>query len=391
VRWRFLDPAEPGEIAHREATLQAMDRWWAAFAEHAQAIDDHFETKAPFEIVEFMDTHLGPVHEGISGWEFGPGVAKGGHRLVISCEANHELRPLVTTLIERAPDLPRWEFFPYRLPDPRWTYETIAGRVRVDVADLGVKLSRGKFGRIDVVFSCADADRIRPNALEHLAFVAAETLFGEEALDHWVGVVEGKADDLEDYLPFAEIPAAFEALRDELRAELPAEPCHVWAEGAEHSLISLEPPEAPDYVDQDDSISVVSMLPVMWETAWRGAPFASERFSRCGETFAYLKLEFPHEDANERLSARHEIQEALGAILEPTRVGTVVGAALGRRYAYVHLALSDVEAAWGLMKPILVGHDMPRRTWLLFCDHDLRGEWLGPWPDTPEPPRASRD
>jgi hypothetical protein len=27
-----------------------------------------------------------------------------------------------------------------------------------------------------------------------------------------------------------------------------------------------------------------------------------------------------------------------------------------------------------------------KRSWILFCDAELEGEWLPIWPDTPEPP-----
>jgi len=50
-------------------------------------------------------------------WEYGPAVRTKGHRLVITPESRKDFRQLVRTILDRAPDLPGWEFYPYRLAE----------------------------------------------------------------------------------------------------------------------------------------------------------------------------------------------------------------------------------------------------------------------------------
>lgn len=390
MRWRYVDPLTPELERERAERVAAVDAWWEAFSAHADRLDQTFAGDDDFEVPPFMRGHLRPIHPGITGWEFGPALIKEGHRLVITPEAHRELRPFVDELVARAPDLPRWEFYSYRVAEPERVHETISGRVGVEVADLCASLTPGRFRRIDCTFSCADADRIEPERLQHLAFVAAETIFGERALDHWVGVIEGAELDLEELIPLPEILTRFETLQREQRALAPEQPYHAWVGEAEHTLLKLEPPSAPDYVAQDDLLSVVTADVELWEAAWSGAPFASERFSRNQEVFTYLKLELPG-DSEQQLAKRREIEGALSAVLEPAGLAGVFATGLGRRYAYLYLALTDVESAWQTLAPILRDHEVPRRSWLLFCDTDLCGEWLAPWPDAPPPPQPEAE
>ena len=64
---------------------------------------------------EWMHRQLGAVDERIM-WEFGP--SEGGHRLVLTPEVHRNLRPMVETMLERAPRLPGWSYAPYRPPEP---------------------------------------------------------------------------------------------------------------------------------------------------------------------------------------------------------------------------------------------------------------------------------
>ena len=60
-----------------------------------------------------MDDHLLPIHPKIM-WEYGPAVRVDGHRLVLTPESAHELRPLVARILERAPSIPGWDGDPNR-------------------------------------------------------------------------------------------------------------------------------------------------------------------------------------------------------------------------------------------------------------------------------------
>jgi hypothetical protein len=84
---------------------------------------------------------------------------------------------------------------------------------------------------------------------------------------------------------------------------------------------------------------------------------------------------------------RARLEDALNETLEPTRLGCVIGGGSGRRYSYVDLALTDVATAATAIREILGHLKLPtRRAWLQFFDDSLAAEWIGMFPESPEPP-----
>src|SRR5262249_11133337 len=132
---------------------------------------------------------LGAIHPKLM-WEFGRAVRNGGHRLVVTPEAEHQLRPLVRIMLERAPAIPGWEFYEYRLAeDLESTQQTVECRTGVDVSEFKARVSRGDQQRIDVVFTSPTVADVEDAPANEAAFVATETLLGEHCLNNWVGTI----------------------------------------------------------------------------------------------------------------------------------------------------------------------------------------------------------
>lgn len=115
MRWIYFND-NPEEAAEREAVVIKIDAWWRAFAAKLDDLRAHFKGKARWDLPRWMDDNLSPIHPKIM-WEYGPAVHGDGHRLVLTPETEHELRPLVAKVLERAPSLPGWEFYEARLPE----------------------------------------------------------------------------------------------------------------------------------------------------------------------------------------------------------------------------------------------------------------------------------
>jgi hypothetical protein len=64
----------------------------------------------------------------------------------------------------------------------------------------------------------------------------------------------------------------------------------------------------------------------------------------------------------------------------------VIGGGTGRRYSYVDMAVTDLNAAIPLICETLRAGKLTKRSWLLFQDADLQSEWIGIWDDSPRPP-----
>ena len=382
----------------------AIAAWWKAFAEAEEQIDQFFSNKdRSFDVVAFMRTHLGAVSP-LLGWEFGPPVAGKSHRLVLTPESYKNLRPLVQAILKAAPPASRFEFYPYRLPDTVKQAEFVMkGRTGWEnIAAIDYEITPGQFNTFDLHYYLpwdGDEDELTGKAL-----VLTETLLGEERLDKWVGIIDIKKKapasqglmakfglaTKEQGSPIAGLRADFEARIAAAKAAfVPYR--QLVNEQTKWCLFEFEPKDqdAPDYAAKEDIlVSPFVDANLMRATMQGGSAFYSERFSR-DETFIYLKLDAAADDINlEIFEDRAAIETALGDALEPANLGCTLGGGTGRRYSYVDMAVTDLNAAIPLIRETLRAGKLTKRSWLLFQDADLQSEWIGIWDDSPMPPAS---
>jgi hypothetical protein len=124
----------------------------------------------------------------------------------------------------------------------------------------------------------------------------------------------------------------------------------------------------------------------MWQNAHSSVPFDSIRFSRCGETFCHVKIDGTEGLDEEKFADKAEIEDALDEALRDQEIGCVIGGGTGLKYSYVDLALVDVDRGAEIVKRVLRGGNIPKRTWILFFDTDLQARWIGVWDGAPPPP-----
>lgn len=387
MRWKFPDPKEAAE---REQVLARVDAWWQAFVAQTPRLSALFFNKEQWDLVAWMGEHLGSIHPELM-WEFGAGL-RGGHRLVITPEGAHHLRPLVDVILARAPTVPGWEFYPWRLPDgPDVARQAIQVRTGVDFSGYQAWATTSEDGTIDITYTPRSRlTQLNPfsRADENLhgaAVVATEILVGEELLATRIGAIS-----LEKRGEGVPLDALASKVQEQVRAletQLPAQPFHARLEGATWTLYELKPTEREDYAGRHDLLVANTMAPVLWVNAQSERLFFSQRYSRHGETFCYLKLDGAEGLGEGGFQDRAEVEDALNEALVSGGHGCVIGGGTGLRYSYVDLALMDVERALSVMRGVLQRGKVPKRTWLLFFDSTLGAEWLPIWEDAPPPPR----
>lgn len=400
MRWLYIDPRNAHEVAYRNDKLRNIDAWWQEFAAQSRQLSDLFSRRgAEWDLPAWMQEHLGSVDERLM-WEFGPATRGEGHRLVITPEAERWLRPLLGAVLQRAPPLPGWEFHAYRLPEDVDTAQaTVAARTGGDLTGTLVETRIGSGRRVELVFRSPACRSPEDNDALSTAFVAAETLLGEETLDCWIGGIEvapiakpgwlskltGKGEGSRA-LPLERLRPTVEALIGSLVEQLPEVPCHEFVTDDKWSIIELQPDEQDDYVERTDLYVAVTGRLEMWQGAHGGGIFHSGRYSRHGETFCYLKIDGAEGLGGSRFADRAEIEDALNDLLVPAAAGCVVGGGTGRRYSYIDLALTDPARGVPLVRDLLGAGGIPERTWLQFFDDDLAQEWVGMHATTPPPP-----
>lgn len=387
MRWKYYTPGEfPQEDAERDAVRARIDSWWAAFAAKLSELDRLFTNQVEWNLVAWMEQHLQSIEPRLL-WEFGPGSA-GGHRLVITPEADHHLRPLVDEILARAPSLSGWSFFPYRRAESVENMNhSVRGRTGVDPVFTGVALTPGAFNRIDLAFQFPQAFLdTRGGIARSQAFLAGESLLGEDLLTDWVGRLEAVAQAPQP-LPPGAVRRAFMMLAAGQRANIAAQPFLDRLESLAWTEVDLKPKKAEDYLHRYDLLTAVTCAPDMWRNAHSGDLFWSGRFSRSGEIFCYLKMDRGGPIRRAAVGDRIKTEDALNAALRPGRLGCVIGGGSGRRYDYIDFALIDVTAAARVIREVLAQSPLEtRRAWIQFFDHTLGAEWIGMRPDSPEPP-----
>jgi hypothetical protein len=405
-RWRYGDFAGPEESAERDLVVAKIDAWWQQFQGQTSALNALFAQETEWDLPGWMAEHLQAIHSQLM-WEYGPAVDVEGHRLVITPESAHHLRPLVATIIERAPKIKGWEFYAYRLPEDVETAEaTVEARTGGDIRGSEVRVARGEHHFVDICFCSPRTTGEDDEAALGDSFVAAETLLGEECLDKWVGAIEvcpatksgglskllkRRDSDSPRALPLGRLKDTVDALIGSIRDQLPGEPHYQWVDDAEWSVWELTPREADDYPEQYDLFVGKSANAAFWMAAHGDGLFYSERFSRCGETFCYVKIDGSEASDEELFADKSEIEDALDEVLRPNRLGCQIGGGTGLRYSYIDLALVELPQGIEAIRRRLQEGNVTKRSWIQFFDSDLAAEWIGIYDDSPPPPMPPFD
>ncbi|MCA8911067.1 MAG: hypothetical protein KDB82_05150 [Planctomycetes bacterium] len=386
MRWLYPDPNDKEENAARSAVVSRIERWWQAFAERADEIRDSFHDDSEFDIPGFMRASIEQIDQRL-GWEFGPALNGDGDRLVITPEHNLALRPLADAIIARAPELPGWEFFHARPPEPP-NVALAAVEAETDV----------ELGKCEVCAETDDMNRVAlkfylPEAIDRelagvQAAIAAEALLGEESFARWIGRIDvSSREDGSGWGPLSDLHKLVFAQVEVIDDTLFKTPLVLNVDRLQWSLWRLSPPKKDEYPRQQDLIMGSSALDSMSACAQLGQSFDSRRYSRAGETFCFLKFDGEGRKIAQRMDERKVVEDSINEALVAAELGVVVGTGTGKKYSYLDLALTDLNKAIPEIVKQMRAAKVANRSWLLFHDAHLADEWIGIHEDTPPPPR----
>ncbi|HKJ74865.1 MAG TPA: hypothetical protein VKA19_12185 [Alphaproteobacteria bacterium] len=385
ARWKTFNPGIAAEARVRDEAGAAIDRWWRAFADKKDDIAALFTQEQDWDLPAWIHEHLGAIDPNLM-WEFGPGIDN-GHRLVITPENRHDLRPLVDQMLASAPAIDGWSFLDHRPREPFSMVEmTVEGRTGAPLAATGFKCEKGRFNFIDIAVEFPKSFlRDNEDLADSQAFVLIECLLGEEDLDKWVGNIDVRSKPWRSS-GVEGLAAAFDECRESIIAELPDGPFYRSVDDNEWTLFELKPQTADDYPAQSDMYVGKSASQELWENAHSGVRFDSLRYSRHGEVFCYLKVDGSEGLEGERFQDKADIEDALGEKLRADGFGCCIGGGTGLRYSYVDLALTDLWGGINAIRQVLQAGNIAKRSWVQFFDADWVTEWVGVWDDSPAPP-----
>ena len=266
-----------------------------------------------------------------------------------------------------------------------------------------VDLSRARFRAgfvrghlLEVVISVpgGTGDEREREAAERLV----QEILGDRAADAWIGSVhvvpaprggplrvlgsEGSPE-----LALESLAGSLNAAIQGLYATLPAEPAWARGDGADWTLLEVEPEARGEACPaQDDLVLAATREPELMKCFLSGGPFSSLRFSRHGELCFYLKYAVQPTAPESRQAERAALEDALQEALARARVGAVIGGGLGIGHSYVNFMLSDWERAFAIVREVARSRKLPERSWILPFDDELGEEWIEVWSEAPAPP-----
>jgi hypothetical protein len=404
--------ASEAETAQFLETVSLIDAFWRSFRRGCR--------DAPGLWLPRLRAQLSEIAPGL-GLELRAGDA-GTETLCLVPLDGPSVLPLAELMAERAPCVVPWVVQVGR--EPLSLNQVLACVHRDHGYDLTHARARVGVGRghlIEVMIAHQDF----AGAVDERAAVAAEALvqgvMGDRAYDQWIHQVQATAaprhttpqrgglrlvGEGSSALPLgiAELVDSIEAAGRGVLLGLPERPCHEFCEKAAWVMFELDADDGEEHSlatsgafpsrPQADLRTASTMCPEMLKSFLSGAPFASARFSRNQERFCYLQLKSAESSDAVRQEQRTTLEDELDPLLVPGRLGCVVGAGLGTHFAYIYLALQNVESAVPLLRRAVQGA-LPSATsgatgqqsgaWLMFCDDEWRHEWVSLLGERPPP------
>lgn len=343
--------------------LVRIDAFWRGFSATADDFDAMFSGGGKvLNVATIIRARLDPVSDALMG-EFG--ASDRGHALTITADWHDHLRPLARAVIARAPHLPGWRFRDARESVP---VEQIAGpleqRLKRPLAITKLDARVGASRVIDLVVA-GDASK---DVLHQQAMLLFSLIMGEADDQIWLGYIDasprkkrfGVFAPKAHRLDLAEAARRIEAAVARARDLRPHEPLAGQdTSGCEVFMFASPTPDRGP-APRDDLILLASSYSEMNLAQLQGGRFASDRFSRFGETVVIVKISRAagrFDDVADRHALETAVHVALGA------AGSVTGRADGTGHLYLDIA--------------------PVAAWIIFAEPGLDDQARGVWPGSP--------
>lgn len=362
VRWLTLDLDNPSDLRERNEGIGRIDQFWEEFSGLAPAIEaKDLQIQCMVDCVQRLCPGL--------MFEIGFGSPL---ELTLTPETERGMRPFVAEAIVMAPHRTGWQFFDRRPPVKNVDFsEAVESKLRRKSKATSVALSLDEVGRIETKFEFPLLARAMGPALDEDAGVWVETVYGEERLDHWSSPGKPRFSLTPVKQPIENSVTQFERLVEQ---QLASRPDIRWSENDSNGggLFKMNLPTGMAVLNSRD--------PQLTKAQTFDPLFCSARFSRFGETFAYLRL--PKLSVDDRSTLTDLLESRLSA----SRLGAYTGGETWPEHSLITLAINDLGRLKEL-RELLASVNLPRQSWLQFFDADLCDEWFGFPDDRVEPPK----
>ena len=198
--------APPIDPADTVRAVNAFWRWWNTGG--ADALDRHFaeqpgsslpaDAAASEAAVKELDHLVNAIHPDLE-WEVGPGALLSRHLMTVTAAHDPGLRAEARRWLDAAPAADdAWSFGDLRLPTPDAAVEIGGQTYLIDECLVsiraGISLVHVTVYHPSIVMSSTNSKKI--------AYLLLDALLGEEAMELWIGSVDGVPDPDPGSVPF---------------------------------------------------------------------------------------------------------------------------------------------------------------------------------------------
>ena len=377
-RWIYADNSNPEELELKQQTIKKIDKFWRAFKKDSNRLSSTKELNYQQFVVDWFGKNLKPIDKYIM-WELGPGRGETQNILTLTAESHKELRPIIDTIIERAPQMKEWKFQAYKEPLPPDLIEgMLDSKGGYTLPAFKTVCKATSDNRIDVIFYAPSFKSANAQKDLECCFLVCESVLGEENLDKWLGLLETKnsQSQMKSELAATRLSKDFNLAKQQILKKLPDQFQYDLKSPENFVVIKLKTPLQPQ------RITMITAYPNLGKSLFSDS-FYSERFSKWGEKFCYLEIDrvgefLVSDDAN-------KFEDCLDTSLRKSQAGCVVASGKGTNTIYLDLCLKDIEKARIIIAEICGQFKLPHTAWLYFYDVTLKNEWTGIFTDTKLP------
>jgi hypothetical protein len=192
-----------------DGTIAEFWSWWRRAS---PAIAASIDARRPLEqaVIEDIATHVQAVDAGLA-WELGPGRSA-RHAFTVSSEGNIVLRRLTERLARAAPPADEvWEYFPARQPVPDAVLEIVGQRLDGGEWRFGMGVDEDRL-LVNLEAFHPKLRKLAKDARPQAGFIAVDQMFGEDAVETWIGELSFTDRDRNTKSNAADVLKAIEGL-----------------------------------------------------------------------------------------------------------------------------------------------------------------------------------
>lgn len=381
MRWLTVPPDDQVGQAKKAEKIRAMDAFWAEFAREEGRLRHAGQAEA-----DWLTGQVSKVDERIM-FEVTNSDVSGQMEFALTPEGESHLRPMVAEFVRRAPQLRGWKFLEYRSALTGMELgDAVEARLGHEITAKGLDFNLDR-GRVNLNYHFAGIGK--PGDLQFQeALVLTELLVGEETLDVYTGSINAQVSIMpRPSVPLNRMAAEFARKKEELAFKCPPAPrFQTPFDDRTMAMVDLRASAQDSGLDIgfDDAL-VFTAEPIFLENRLTFSVFHSRLLSRFGEVFVYLQFDRPYGWQGQEADYRGHLEDQIDGMIAPNGVGAVVGGVHGMRMSSVHVAATQLWPCVDAMRAAGQAAGLGKRAWVLFHDATMGSEWVGVWPDSPEP------